>query len=156
MDLQRFITTRLEELKKQDRRLTAAELCRQATEAGYPIKRQRLSQIKISGVSEIIPETLEAVARALRVDVETIAMLALRSVGLPLRVRPIGPVAVRARCLSCDAPSSEPGELIVVIETTNIAERDLGELVRRIEEVVGQEHERLARSAESDHTSTAG
>lgn len=153
LNLQQLITERLAALEAEG--VSAAEACRRATTAGYPIRRQRLSQMKINGITEIVPETLEAVARALRVDIEDVLQAALHSVGLLLRFRPAGPVTVRSRCTDCRARPGEPGELVIVIETGGIAERDQPELVRRLEYSIVQEHQRLRHSAHDARTSTA-
>ena len=160
-NLQGLLTWRLRDLWVQYG-FSMQDAANRATAAGFPITKQRLSQLKnAEGIGQVpYARTLRAIAIGLDLPVERVKDAANRSAGNPTRPRRYltgDQAAVRRMCVDCSNPSGTLDKLVLVLPyeglTAGLTEAEIHELRTVVEQTVTRQLARRGNLVESpDHS----
>lgn len=151
--LQRLVTWRLADLRARYG-LSMADAANRATEAGYPISKVRLSQLKNTERLGRVPyrATLKAISVGLDLPLERVQDAANRSAGNPVRprrYRKSGQATVRRLCVDCSNRSGDLDQLVLVLPHDGLTNAEIVELCAAVEQTVTRQLERRLHSEEA-------
>lgn len=152
-DLQHLVRRRLDQLKKQG--LSLAALVQRATREGHSLDKTQLSKYSDAArpVRQVpYPAALFALAAALDVHVEEVADAALRSTGVPVRVRRYDRrndrATVRGICPPCTPRKEGFEEFVVMLPHADVTQTELDELVTAVRTISARQMARREYSGD--------